>query len=858
MIADRQTTGWASGLHNFGAIAGPLRLVFFLPLVLSLLAACSGGSGESTSANINAQAAPAADPLNYTGPAPQTADVQEFKLNLWDNLALENRCGNCHGTGGQAPTFVQTDDVNLAYNAANTIVDLGVPGNSRMVTKVAGGHNCWLESDTVCGDIISNYISGWATATGNAANVVALTAPAIKDVAASKKFPADSTDFTPVHELLRDNCASCHAAESGAAQQPYFASTDIDVAYAAAQVKMDLDEPQKSRLVVRLGEEFHNCWSECSSNASAMQQVISDFAGTIPVTLVDASLVTSKALNLADDGIVASSGGRVETNLIALYEFKAGSGSTAYDTSGVEPATNLNLIGAVDWVGAWGIRIHGGKAQASTADSRKLHNLITATGEYSVEAWVVPDNVTQDGPARIVSYSGGGTARNFTLGQTLYNYDFLNRSSATDGNGQPALSTADADERLQATLQHVVLTYDPISGRRIYVNGQYSGDVDGATGGTLGDWDDSFALVLGSEVSNADGWAGTVRLLAIHNRALSEADIQQNHSVGVGEKFFLLFGISHLVAVPQAFIVFEVQQFDDHGYLFNAPFFTSLDSSANPDDIAVRGLRIGINGREAEVGQAWATLDTTLSADANVDGKQMLSSLGSVVALEQGPAIDEFFLTFDQLGDNSYVRVEGQVTPRSSGENIADQARIGLRGFAEINASMAAVTGVDSSSASVQETFNKVKQQLPTVESVEGFLAAHQMGVTQLAVAYCSSLVGELNATDTSARDNYFAGFDFSATPDQAFDSSGRAAIIDPLIRNLLANDLPVADPDYPQPAPLATQPLPADITSELNNLLDRMAGFCPADCASEPDRTIKLVKAACAAALGSAVILMQ
>ena len=35
-------------------------------------------------------------------------------------------------------------------------------------------------------------------------------------------------------------------------------------------------------------------------------------------------------------------------------------------------------------------------------------------------------------------------------------------------------ATADADEDLQATLQHVVATYDPVNGRRIYVNGVFA------------------------------------------------------------------------------------------------------------------------------------------------------------------------------------------------------------------------------------------------------------------------------------------------------------------------------------------------------------------------------------------------
>ena len=188
----------------------------------------------------------------------------------------------------------------------------------------------------------------------------------------------------------------------------------------------------------------------------------------------------------------------------------------------------------------------------------------------------MPGNVAQE-DARIVCYSGSTTARNFTLGQTLYNYDFLARSTSSDANGEPQLTTAADDEDLQATLQHVVVTYDPVNGRRIYVNGEFTGDIDPVAGGTLADWDDRFAFVLGNEVSGDRQFQGVFRLVAVYNRALTLEQIRQNFQAGVGEKFFLLFSISHLVDVPKAYIMFEVSQFDSYGYLFNKPTFISLD-----------------------------------------------------------------------------------------------------------------------------------------------------------------------------------------------------------------------------------------------------------------------------------------
>src|SRR5690606_36589537 len=102
--------------------------------------------------------------------------------------------------------------------------------------------------------------------------------------------------------------------------------------------KINLDNPALSRLVVRLRNESHNCWSaSCENDAQTVQNLIAAMANAIPVTQIDPSLVVSKALTLYD-GTIASGGNRYENNLVAMYEFKTGAGSTAFDTSGVDPA----------------------------------------------------------------------------------------------------------------------------------------------------------------------------------------------------------------------------------------------------------------------------------------------------------------------------------------------------------------------------------------------------------------------------------------------------------------------------------------------------------------------------------------
>ncbi|MET1256036.1 LamG domain-containing protein [Aliikangiella maris] len=806
-------------------------LIFATTIILS---ACSGGG-----ADIEPNPVPPDNPSStYNGPPPATDDVQAFKLNVWDNLSPANRCGECHGSG-QAPEFVNLADVNIAYTEANKIVDLSRPSESRMVTKVAGGHNCWLTSDSACADTITSYISAWAGESASSGTTIELIAPTERDPGNSKTFPESPSLFaSTIHPLLTTYCAGCHDENSATPISPFFANSDIDSAYAAAKARINLDNPENSRFVLRLRNEFHNCWSDCTANSAEMETAIRSFAEQITPTQVDPKLLLSKSLFLTD-GIVASGGGRHDSNVIALWNFKTGSGDTAFDTSGIEPAINLTISGNYSWVGGWGIQIIDGKAQGSTASSKKLHDLIKSTGEYSIEAWIVPDNVTQEGPAGIVSYSAGNMARNFTLGQTLYNYDYQNRSSETDANGEETLTTPDDAQILQAALQHVVATFSPTEGRKIYVNGTLAAEENVETGGTLTDWNDTYAFVLGNEVSNNRLWQGTFRMVAIHNRALNLEQINQNYDVGVGEKFYMLFGISHLIDLPESFIVYEVSQWDSFAYLFDKPFFINLNNQTIPSDIDIEKIRIAVNGKEAKNGQAYKTLTTRLnSSQYSPETGQMISPQGTVIALEKGPQSDEFFLTFEKIGSRENPFVEPPPPPVSLPVDQAAAPDIGIKDFYEIHASMSQATGISMAQADVAATFEAVKQQMPTLTDIGTFSSSQQMGVTQLAIEYCNALI-----EDSSKRATYFSGFNFASPANLAFDSlAKRNQIYDPLIANIMGTGI-------------ATQPAVVDVKTELDSLTDKLVS-CGNSC--PVGRTETIVKAVCAAALGSAALLIQ
>jgi hypothetical protein len=381
------------------------------------------------------------------------------------------------------------------------------------------------------------------------------------------------------------------------------------------------------------------------------------------------------------------------------------------------------------------------------------------------------------------------------------------------------------------------MTFDPTNGRQLFVNGSRI-DVADDSGGNINDWDDTFAFVLGNEVSNDRQFEGVLRLVAIHNRALAPSQIQQNFAAGVGEQFFLLFGVSHLIDVADAYIVFEVSQFDSYSYLFNAPFFISLDDTASPVNIPLAGMRIGINGREPEVGQAYGNLDMILdAANYSAESGQPISSIGTIFGIEKSAQTDEFFLTFERLGDATNVRVEGSIEPLPQPGDNQPAADIGIRIFDEINASMAAATGVPTSQPDVRVTYEAVRRALPSSNNIEGFLSSQQMGITQLAIEYCNTLV-----EDSSLRAEKFPQFDFTAPPANAFDAGGRDNLLTPLLISTLQNG-----------ANLSSQPDLTLVRSELDSLIDRLAAT-----GSDGTRTRTIAKAACASVLGSAAILIQ
>ena len=834
-------------------------------ILVTALTACGGGGSDGPATVVNQVSSNTATANAYTGPAAATADVTSFQINLWQNIRVQNRCGGCHHEGGQSPMFARSDDVNLAYQAALPLVNVTDPSQSTLVLRVGSGHNCWVADPTACAATMQQWIMNWLGGGSASATSITLIPPPVQSVGGSKTFPADSSAFQQYlwSPILTQFCVNCHTPTSATAQSPYFAQSDPNQAYLAAQAKINLNTPNESRFYQRLSQDLHHCWAttpggapDCPGSAAIMLTALTAYANSIPTTNIDPTLVVSKALSLTQ-GTIASGGARYEANIVAKYMFETGTGNIAYDTSGVSPSADLTLNGGVTWAGGWGLTFApGGKAQASTSSSQKIAMLAQGTGEYSFEAWVNPNNVTQT-EAYMMSYSGSDTTRNATLAQSAQGYEGRTRSSVTDTNGKPPLITAQAENLAQAALQHVVLTYDPVNGQTLYVNGTVAPDKDPAGGGSLASWDSTFALALGSEVTGKEQWAGTIKFAAIHSRALTASQVLQNFNAGVGQQYFLLFDVSSLSGIPQTYIEITASQYDTYSYLFTNPTFISLNPAAAPAGINIAGMRIGINGTIPTAGQSYSTLNVTVGPPGYTStGGQVLSTVGDIVAVDQGPATDMFFLSFDQFGTFSHTFVEptytatatppcSSVSPLPAG-SVACPPDLGIATFERVYHTMSTITGVPFTNTTIATTYQTLQQAMPSAPQIAAFLPSHQTAISQMASAYCAQLVGTPSAFNT-----FFAGSgltalnqNLTASASSYFGAGGATgtanlnSVVGPLVNAIVG---PVA---YPQAA--------AGMTAELNALLLRIPSLNSSETVSQA--TI----AACSAALGSAAATVQ
>lgn len=251
-------------------------------------------------------------------------------------------------------------------------------------------------------------------------------------------------------------------------------------------------------------------WKSGDLDTSGLQDY---FDGTI-----DEVRIYDQGLNESQVGEVYASGAP-----------SPGVATTVYDTSEYGTALDLDIeeTGKVSWVPGGGLTLDSATRISSADAASKLYTALTATDEMSVEVIFTPANTTQSGPARIVSYSGGSSARNFTFGQDGDEYVTRLRTSSTTSNGTP---NAESGATLATGVEeHVIVSYD---GENITMYRDGGSAVTLARTGTF-NWTSSYRFMFGNEIDGGRDWLGTLSRVAVYDRAFNEN--QANNVFGGSE-----------------------------------------------------------------------------------------------------------------------------------------------------------------------------------------------------------------------------------------------------------------------------------------------------------------------------------
>lgn len=141
-----------------------------------------------------------------------------------------------------------------------------------------------------------------------------------------------------------------------------------------------------------------------------------------------------------------------------------------------------------------------------------------ATGQLTIETLIVTDNLTQEGPGRLISFSADPYKRNFTLGQEKDQLVLRLRTAGSDENGMRNQTNLC---RLTAkNIHHVLVTYR--SGELVcYLDGTSVLHTDRIRG-DFSNWS-PMHLIIGDEWSGERPWQGHLLNLKVESDFVEEA-----------------------------------------------------------------------------------------------------------------------------------------------------------------------------------------------------------------------------------------------------------------------------------------------------------------------------------------------
>lgn len=221
--------------------------------------------------------------------------------------------------------------------------------------------------------------------------------------------------------------------------------------------------------------------------------------------------------------------------LVLYFQFDEGEGNTTKDLSG--NGNDGTLMGQPEWVdGKNGFALQFSGERNSDYVEVPDNPSLTPAQELSFAAWIYFD--TFIGSGGIVSkYIGAGSQRSYTMHLHHDNPLGLAVDCSADGSYQAGVTAVsvgtEAGALVESEWQHVAMTFRAKDMLRLYVNGEMK--AEGGADPVDALFDNDVPLLVGNDFqlggSHRAGqpreFTGIIDEVAIFNRVLSEAEIQQ-------------------------------------------------------------------------------------------------------------------------------------------------------------------------------------------------------------------------------------------------------------------------------------------------------------------------------------------
>ena len=221
---------------------------------------------------------------------------------------------------------------------------------------------------------------------------------------------------------------------------------------------------------------------------------------------------------------------KTESTPELFYDFKNPANDIILNKSGYY--SDINLRSNNDRK----VQIKGGAIhfiQDSSAQSTKapanLIGTIKRSNSLSLELWFKPTNLSQKGPARIFSLSGGTSDRNLTIGQEGRALQVRIRTTKTSNNGLPAMESTPL---LKNQITHAFYTFGE-NEAKLYINGKLIRRK--RIEGNLSNWESDYLFFIGNESTGNRPWLGSIYSLAFYKNVIGKDEIIRKFNSGISQ-----------------------------------------------------------------------------------------------------------------------------------------------------------------------------------------------------------------------------------------------------------------------------------------------------------------------------------